>query len=161
VETLPELETVTRLGVPLAQGYYLARPGPAWPQVSDLTCRHLRSIASPSEEPTLRSLIESVRTASDATSAAEVFRSGDCDIVVVLDAHGRAVATLDERGLLSNVRVTSLQVNADTPVADAARRAMQRPDEHRFHPLMCTDDQGRFTGLVRMERVLEFLAARD
>jgi EAL domain-containing protein (putative c-di-GMP-specific phosphodiesterase class I) len=160
VETLQELETVARLGVPLAQGYYLARPGPAWPQVSDVTGRHLRSLASPSEEPTLSSLIESARTASDAASAAEVFRADDCDLVVVLDAHGRPVATVGERGLLSNVRVTSLQVSVDTLVADAARRAMQRPDEHRFHPIVCTDDTGRFMGLVRMERVLEFLAAQ-
>jgi 3-hydroxyisobutyrate dehydrogenase-like beta-hydroxyacid dehydrogenase len=104
--------------------------------------------------------MESARTASDVASAAQLFRAGDCDIVVLLDAHGRAVATLEERGLLSNVRVTSLQVSMHTLVADAARRAMQRPDEHRFHPIVCTDDTGRFTGLVRIERVLEFLAAQ-
>ncbi len=160
VETLPELETLARLGVPLAQGYYLARPGPPWARVSGRTGQHLRSLASPSREATLRSMIESARTAPDAASAAVEFGAGDCDVVVVLDGHGRPVSTFGARGLLSNVRVTSLQVSADTPVADAARRAMQRPDEHRFHPIVCTDDTGRFTGLVRMERVLDFLAAQ-
>lgn len=33
VETREELETVCRLGVPLIQGFYLARPGEPWPEV--------------------------------------------------------------------------------------------------------------------------------
>ena len=33
IETRPELETLIDLGVPLAQGFYLARPGEPWPPV--------------------------------------------------------------------------------------------------------------------------------
>jgi EAL domain-containing protein (putative c-di-GMP-specific phosphodiesterase class I) len=35
VETEAELWAIRRLGVPLVQGFYLARPGPPWPQVSE------------------------------------------------------------------------------------------------------------------------------
>jgi EAL domain-containing protein (putative c-di-GMP-specific phosphodiesterase class I) len=158
VETLAELETMARLGVPLAQGYYLARPGVAWPEVSELTCRRLRSFAAGSREPTLRALVEDGTTADDAASAAAAFAAGDVDIVVVLNAHGRPVATQEAAGLLSSVRDSSLQVSVDTSVAEAAQRAITRPREHRFHPIVCTDDLGRFVGLVRMERIVEFLA---
>jgi diguanylate cyclase (GGDEF)-like protein len=34
IETQAELDAVARLGVPLVQGYYLARPADAWPQLS-------------------------------------------------------------------------------------------------------------------------------
>lgn len=34
IETLAELDTVNRLGAPLAQGYLLARPAPPWPAVA-------------------------------------------------------------------------------------------------------------------------------
>lgn len=160
VETQAELETLARLGVPLAQGYYLARPGGPWPEVSDLTCRQLRSLASRSREPTLSSLVESARTAPDATSAVEAFGRDSAGLVVVLDGHGRPVATVEARGLLPSVRDTSLHVSVDTPIAEAAQRAIKRPGGHHFHPIVCTDDSGRFVGLVHMERVLEFLAAQ-
>jgi EAL domain-containing protein (putative c-di-GMP-specific phosphodiesterase class I) len=158
VETFAELETMARLGVPLAQGYYLARPGAAWPEVNELTCRRLRSFASRSREPTLRALVEDARTTRDEAGAVAAFAAEDVDIVVVLSAHGRPVATLEAAGLLTSVRDSSLQVSVDTPVTEAAHRAINRPREHRFHPLVCTDDAGRFVGLVRMERVVEFLA---
>ncbi len=34
IETKAEMDMLSRLGVPLAQGFYLARPGPPWPSVS-------------------------------------------------------------------------------------------------------------------------------
>jgi EAL domain-containing protein (putative c-di-GMP-specific phosphodiesterase class I) len=158
VETPAELEAVARLGVPLAQGYYLARPAAGWPEVSDATCQRLRSFASRSHEPTLGSLVESAPTAPDAAGAVEVFADDDVDIMVVLDPFGRPVATLGADGLSTSVRETSLQISLDTPVAEAAQRAITRPREHHFHPLLCTDDTGRFVGLVRMERIVEFLS---
>ena len=33
IEHEPELRKLAELGVPLAQGFYLARPGPPWPRV--------------------------------------------------------------------------------------------------------------------------------
>ncbi len=78
---------------------------------------------------------------------------------MILDRYGRPVATLEPEGILHSVRETVLQVNADTPIAQAAHRALTRPEGHRFRPMVCTDNAGRFVGLVRMERVLDFLAA--
>jgi EAL domain-containing protein (putative c-di-GMP-specific phosphodiesterase class I) len=160
VETAAELETLARLGVPLGQGYYLARPGDEWPAVSELISAHLRSLASQRHDPTLRSLVEHVPTASSATRAADVLRHEDEEVVVVLDGFSRPVATLGRRGGPRSVHGTHQQINVETPVAQAAQRAVTRPVGQRFAPLVCIDDAGRFVGLVRMERVMDFLAAR-
>ncbi len=48
VETEGELRAVRRLGVPLVQGFYLARPGPAWP-VLDRDARPALSVEPISE----------------------------------------------------------------------------------------------------------------
>jgi hypothetical protein len=41
--------------------------------------------------------------------------------------------------------------------AGCASRA--RPRHSRFHPLVCTDNAGRDAGIVRMERLIDKLAA--
>lgn len=158
VETHSELEALARLGVPLAQGYYLGRPSEPWVEVADHIRDHLLSLATPGTGPTLRSLVESARTAFSASHAATAFAHDEVDIVVVLDRHGRPVATLEPRGLLQAVHDTNLQINLDTPVAQAAHRAITRSEGHRFDPLVCVDNAGRFVGLVRIERLLDFLA---
>jgi hypothetical protein len=61
-------------------------------------------------------------------------------------------------GLVRAVRDTGLRVNVDTDPAEAARRAIVRERPSRFHPLVCTDNAGRFLGIVRIERLLERLA---
>jgi Mg/Co/Ni transporter MgtE len=55
------------------------------------------------------------------------------------------------------MRDSGLRVNVDTPVADALQRAIVRERAQRFHPLVCTDDAGRYVGIVRMERLVDIL----
>ena len=51
-----------------------------------------------------------------------------------------------------------LRIDVDTPLAEAAHRALNRDTAHRWDPVLCIDDQGRFVGVVRMERLVEQLA---
>jgi hypothetical protein len=57
VETRAELDTLVRLGVPLVQGFHLARPGPAWVGVDDETALHLLMSGRHTTGTTLRSLL--------------------------------------------------------------------------------------------------------
>jgi EAL domain-containing protein (putative c-di-GMP-specific phosphodiesterase class I) len=159
VETRAELETLTRLGVPLAQGYYLGRPAEPWSRVDGGSAAFVRSLHQPDATPTLRSLLEEVPTTVDAVEAAAEAERARHDHVMLVDVHGRAVAAFGTTGTLLSVHHALLQVNVDTPVSQAAQRALTRAPERRFRPLVCTDDAGRFVGMVRMERVVGFLAA--
>lgn len=58
VETAGELATLRRLGVPLAQGYLLGRPGPGWQALSEEAGARLGELASLTTGPTLRLLVE-------------------------------------------------------------------------------------------------------
>ena len=51
-----------------------------------------------------------------------------------------------------------LRIDVDTPVAEAAHRALNRSAAQRWDPVLCIDGQGRFVGVVRMERLVEQLA---
>ncbi len=58
VETPAELATLRRLGVPLAQGFLLARPACDWQELSAEAEVHLRALATEPAGPTLRLLVE-------------------------------------------------------------------------------------------------------
>ena len=58
VETPAELATLRRLGVPLAQGFLLARPARDWQELSADAEAHLRALATEPAGPTLRLLVE-------------------------------------------------------------------------------------------------------
>ena len=65
VETPGELATLRRLGIPLAQGYLLARPAAAWQQLSAEATAVLGELGRQPSGPTLRLLLEPVAASDD------------------------------------------------------------------------------------------------
>ena len=51
-----------------------------------------------------------------------------------------------------------MRVNVDTRPRDALLRATTREPGERFQPLLCTDNAGRYLGIVRVERLIRALA---
>ncbi len=160
IEQLGELDAVVGLGVPMAQGYLLGRPGPPWSDVDSEGAGLLRGRVPTQGKHNLRSLLERTSTAYDVPTARSVVADDATDLVVMLDARERPVATVDPDGLVHSALQPGMRVRVDTPVAEAAERAITRPTRQRFHPLVCVDDHGRYVGVVRMERVLTYLTAR-
>ena len=146
IETESELDALIRLGVPLGQGFALARPSPTMlealpPELVD----HIRTTA-------LRSSLEGYVAA--LVRPALVGRDPD-----LAEVH------LDEKGQASQVRqgtaswAPATLVSPSTQVVDAARRAMARSVEHRYAPLVCTDGQGQVLGTVGVDDLLLALCA--
>jgi EAL domain-containing protein (putative c-di-GMP-specific phosphodiesterase class I) len=157
VERAEELDVLIRLGVPLAQGYYLGRPA-ADPDALDTTvAARILSQQRLTARGGLRALLEQVPTAWDRDGAVAAFADDTVDVVVLLDRHASPTAVMDAGGIVHAVRDAALRVNVDTDVVDAVRRALVRPARHRFAPLVCTDNAGRHLGVVRMERLVERL----
>ncbi|WP_370688349.1 EAL domain-containing protein [Cryobacterium sp. SO1] len=151
IETEAEYETITALGVPLAQGYYLARPGPAWPVLSRLVL----PIAQPEQLVVVRDLLDVAPAVPSVAAAARVFTDHEgVRTVVLVDHHGRPVSVLDSESAQLGVATDALRVNVDTPVKDALLRAITRDRSHRYDPLIVIDNAGRYVGIVRLERLI-------
>ncbi|MET0954403.1 MAG: EAL domain-containing protein, partial [Cryobacterium sp.] len=151
IETAAEYDTVTALGVPLAQGYYLGRPGPAWPSLAAPLPPSTASQAA----AVVRDLLESAPAVDSAATAASLFADhAGVRTVVLIDHHGRPVSALDSESAQLGVTTDAMRVNLDTPVRDALLRAITRDSMHRYDPLIVTDNAGRYAGIVRLERLV-------
>jgi hypothetical protein len=80
---------------------------------------------------------------------------------VRLDDHGRLIwlqfrvgPSIVRRGMAELVRV-----KRESALSAVAQRAVTRPASHRLDVLACVDDDGKFLGCIRVERMLVALAA--
>jgi len=146
IETRAELDTLIRLGVPLGQGWALARAAPSMLEVlPPALVEHIRKTA-------LRSSLEGY--VASLVSPVEI-GAGRAGSVVSLDDNGRAVAVRLHNGQW----LPAMLVSPSTLVVDAARRAMTRDVRHRYAPLVCTDGLGQVIGTVGIEDLLLALCA--
>lgn len=141
VETRAELESVIGLGVPLAQGWALARPHPVMLDALDPDARaHIRTTAArTSLTGTVASIVQTARTGTDR-SACEVLLGDNGMVAEVRDPAGRWVP--------------AMTVAPSASVVDVARRAMLRTEARRFDPLVCTDSSGTVVGITRVDALL-------
>ena len=178
VEREEELEAFVRMGVPLAQGYLLARPGPGFAGLDRGLGARLRAMAERAREvESVAGLVERVPTVPAAAladptdaggelAAARVLLAADpgLDVVVVVDERGCPTG-LVRPGMRGgdgpgDVRVlpVSLRVRPANQVVDVAVRAMTRVAARRFDPAVCVDGAGVLLGVVRPERMTLRLA---
>jgi hypothetical protein len=162
IETLPELETLRSLGVPLGQGWALGHPQTGWAPLDDRAVAALREGDPPRADPTgkIGLLLERANLvrAGERERALATAAGGDDELFVVIDEHERPVATITSAGARLGRTGPVLAVSLATPVTDVAFRSLTRPSRHRFEPVVCTDAAGRALGIVRIERVIELLA---
>ena len=175
IERPEELEAFVRLGVPLAQGYLLAEPGPAWPPLRPDVAARLQALAArTARADAVESLVEDspVVHATDpagdpaALAAARQLLLADpgLDVVVAVDEQGCPVHLIrcglrdgDPEGDMRIVPV-GLRVRPTAALVEVATRAMTRVAARRFDPVLCVDELGRLLGLVRPERMTLRLA---
>lgn len=159
VETPGELEAVSRLGIPLAQGHLLAAPGPLWAGLQDGAARLVRETSERvSGSHWVSGQLEDAE--SVPVGCGDVPHSGA--ILVEVDALGRPVAVVHAaRGEPRRTASTGLATVLPTDTVEHALTvAMARGSVHRFDPLVCTDVSGRLLGVARVERLVSALATR-
>jgi EAL domain-containing protein (putative c-di-GMP-specific phosphodiesterase class I) len=147
VETVGELATFARLGVPLAQGWLFGRPAahfaPLTPEVTQL----VRSqVARAQLAESVASLLRPIRRREDAAD----------DVpppYVVLDRTEVPVELVlaDPRTGAAYRAPVTLRVPPSAGVAETLQRALTRAPVHRFDPVLCTDRTGAVLGLLRIE----------
>ena len=82
------------------------------------------------------------------------------DYAVLVDAGEHPVRLVDRAALLraEPYEREPTTIAAESPLAVVAQCATSRPAGERFDPVVCTDDQGRYVGAVRVEDLLQALA---
>jgi EAL domain-containing protein (putative c-di-GMP-specific phosphodiesterase class I) len=146
IETEAELDTLIRLGVPLGQGWALARASASMLEaLPSVLVDHIRTTALRSSlSGYVASLVRSVQAGPQGTGAA-----------VVLDGNGQAC----EVRIGDSYWAPATLVSPSTQIVEAARRAMTRPPRHRYAPLVCTDGQGQVIGTIGIDDLMLALCA--
>jgi EAL domain-containing protein (putative c-di-GMP-specific phosphodiesterase class I) len=163
VEREGELATLTRMGVPLGQGYFLATPQAVWsdpaPTVSSFLMRKARSRA---DRSTVHALVEVASAVEGEEEAAHLLSVDEhIDVVVIVDELRRpfSLAMRDPAGIRFCANV--LKVGATSEVRDIVLRALTRDTSVRFDPIVCTHDDGSLLGILRIEHLVEHLAKQS
>ncbi len=152
IERREELDTLLRLKVPLGQGYLLARPEPDWPELPPEVRRRMRVRALDLEGLAVRALIAPAQSIPAGTHE-PVTEDG---IVVTVDQYGRPLELIHWRD--GSRRVFSpMRIKGESHAEPLLRRALIRPEAERFEPLVCIDDEGVYTGILRIESLIDFL----
>lgn len=155
IETEAELRVLMQLGVPLAQGYFLARPAAPW---TALEPKAQLALASS------RALRRTLRTVRDLLEPCPIGTDLDVwpesSVAVRVDDHGRPLAM---RCVAAGDKVVRdgteiMRIKADSALTAVVRRAMTRPERLRWDPILCIDDLGNLSGVLRMSRLINALA---
>lgn len=158
VETEAELSTLVRLQVPLVQGYAVGRPESGQQTLdSDLRLRlqemRLRSVGSQQVGALLQD-----RPVLPVDGWQQVPGLDVVDAAVLVDALGCPVDLLvASPGGPQRCPIT-LRCHPGELVADVAARAMSRPRERRFDPVVAVGQRGQLLGVVLAEDVVLHLA---
>ena len=163
-----DLAAAMSLGVTFAMGPIF---GPAAAQPGPISAPGLAAIRAGAREglrnSDLHGLIEHFPALPVDASLEELADAFLADprngYLVLLDDEFRPT-TLVERTALLHAEPWEREVTVvspSTPVGAAARAAVSRPSAERFLPLVCCDAQGRYVGLVRVDGLLDALAARE
>ncbi|PRY18053.1 EAL domain-containing protein (putative c-di-GMP-specific phosphodiesterase class I) [Kineococcus rhizosphaerae] len=165
VETADELEVLRGMGVPLVQGFLLARPGDDFAPLSAEAARLLNHPQVPGAVPAharhAGDLARRTKTSRSVSGAVQAVQAESAPVVVV-DAEDvpRVIVLPGQRpGERPRVEPVEVTLAPETPVSAVAARAVARPVPVRYDPLVCTDPAGRYVGVVGFEDVVLDLAA--
>lgn len=146
IEREGEREVLAAMGVPLAQGFGLARPA--------ATMRADLLIAG---APATPDALSGLMTTAFPVLGEDEHVPATAAAAVVVDRLGRPGA-LFTRGREARPPMTALVAD---PPADVAQRALTRAAAERFDPICCIDERGRLVGLIPFEHLVRHLATPE
>lgn len=179
VETQAELARVVQIGVPLVQGWVVGRPTlQPEPLRADLA-EWLRSYGESRKIPvdSLTMLMDPVIVQTELSQPVSNERSADVGWASgVLAGQEMVDSALSNTAICvvtPNLEITrllladssswrtleaSLVAHPEEGIREVAVRAINRPLETRFDPIICVNERREPVGIIRMERIINFLA---
>lgn len=157
VERPEELDAVARLGVPLAQGWLLGRPSLRWSELPVGVAAAL-ALRTTHADPAPRVGNQVECTAPYVRHLAAIgFLPDQPPYVLVVDDDHRPVQLWvrnPEAGAPSGWVHPIMTALAGEQAHQVAARAMTRPPQTRFDPVVCVDAFGGLVGLVHVEHLV-------
>ncbi|MFI5956452.1 EAL domain-containing protein [Cryptosporangium sp. NPDC051539] len=159
IETDGELATFCRMGVPLGQGWLLGRPADEMrPLADDVRARVLAETSRVAVTDAIASVMMSkvtVTTADRCDDTTPTPAQAPSDPLVVVDRSGSPITMVapDPRDGVMRKLPVSLRVLASDAADDVLLRALTRPAEHRFDPVVCTDSWGQVIGIALVDEL--------
>lgn len=163
VETALELDELIRLKVPLAQGYYLAKPAPRMTQMdAEQTQAILNRVRSLTPAHVVETAVEACPVCATVEDAQALLESEPhAHTIVVTDSFSRPVSMVEKHPQLGVRVLPSLsRLQAATHDAEALERMLTRPAPVRFDPMVAINEQGEFLGVIRLERLTKQVLLR-
>lgn len=158
IETEAEALHCMQLGVPLAQGWFFARPGAPWAPIEPAAAA---LVARRRENPEQCGLCDLLVVAPSvehgrAADQAAAFADPAVDVVVAIEGD-RPVGIITPDGALAGELRPALTANLRATPAEIAHRLATGGYDERL-PVLVTDDAGRYVGTVPVRRLLRRLA---
>lgn len=166
VAEVEELDALIQLRAPLAQGPLIGVRTKTLTRVGFPLAAYVRERGAAATRPSaLIALLERPAPLEHDAPREESARAFEDDPglqhLPIVDARRCPVGMLEraafERGEGASAEV--LLVAPSSSIPEVARRAVLRPVATRFHPAVCCDVEGRYVGMVRIERLVAALAA--
>ena len=163
LETKDEAQALVRLGAPLAQGFYFARPADDFTQL-DPGCLELWS--EPRQAPESSQLL-SIMTLTpwisdnDLCHISQVTTSQPTlEHLVVLDSESRPKAFVVPSPESSAIKRPLLVVASTDTIEAVAHRMLTRSANQRFTPVAVVGEDGRYLGTITAEGIMAALAGK-
>jgi EAL domain-containing protein (putative c-di-GMP-specific phosphodiesterase class I) len=159
VETLSELEELIRLEVPLAQGFYLARPAADMKSVAKTTADLIRRRQG---KRTTHSLEQHTRSCAACKTVDEaqllLTPPSEYGIAVITDEYRRPIELVEHHPLLGIRTLPSfMRVNISSAPAEVLHRAITREAASRFDPIIVTGSNGECLGVTAVDQLVSAL----
>jgi EAL domain-containing protein (putative c-di-GMP-specific phosphodiesterase class I) len=157
VERFEELDAVARLGVPLAQGWLLGRPSLRWSEMPAGVAEALTTrTAHTDTTPRVGNQVDCTAPCVPHRAAIGFLLDDPSDVVIVDERLRpkqlwvRNTEDTKPSGWVHQVMTAEVGEQIHNVVA----RAMTRPPQTRFDPVVCVDADGVYVGLVHVEHLV-------
>ncbi|MEO5899330.1 MAG: EAL domain-containing protein [Ilumatobacteraceae bacterium] len=160
IETRGEALRCVTLGIPLAQGFFFARPAPPWQVIRADAALEVMAFSQQTGSPTLHELLVHMPSVyeHDVSRASQLFADSAVTHVVAVTNEGRPTGIITPSSLMAGELLQTLHANVYTNPSDIAQRLATSAASDTVMPVIVTDPQGRYIGTVTIRRLLATLA---
>ncbi|MBI4885083.1 MAG: EAL domain-containing protein [Actinobacteria bacterium] len=156
IEHLADLNSLDRLGIAFGQGFLIARPAALGDHPTGLSLLEAKPTMADAGRQELAVIVEPVCELTESELDTPLLPGVDIEFEVIVSELREPLALLRRRDhRVANVALTI--VSESHSARQAIKIALGRHPDARFEPMVCVDQFGACTGVVRVDRLIDLL----